>query len=240
MIDHTGMIVSDFEQSKKFYANTLATIGYTLITEIPASITGDADVAGFGENGKPDFWVISGTPNKPPLHVAFRVNSRDIVDAFHKAGLTAAAVTMGNPGYGFTTIQTTTRRSFVMPTGTISKCMRPALRHITRRGRRNRSVREKVKWRGCDGIFNDLGRCCRLEASGSSVSVGKDGGALPEPYQAFAPGLFPSSQPQAYRLGHAPSHLTRANRQYPYFPSLHSVAISSSEGCPGTSHCDCA
>lgn len=38
MIDHTGIIVSDFEQSKKFYVDMLATIGYTLITEIPASM----------------------------------------------------------------------------------------------------------------------------------------------------------------------------------------------------------
>jgi catechol 2,3-dioxygenase-like lactoylglutathione lyase family enzyme len=98
MIDHTGIHVSDFESSKKFYSEALGAIGYTLIVEFPASVTGHADVAGFGENGKPDFWVISGAPNKPPLHVAFRCNNRDAVDAFHKAALAAGGSDNGKPG----------------------------------------------------------------------------------------------------------------------------------------------
>ncbi|CAN7617294.1 VOC family protein [Phyllobacterium sp. LjRoot231] len=98
MIDHTGVAVSNYEQSKKFYSETLAAIGYELILEIPASVTGNEDVAGFGEGGKPDFWVASGVPNKPPLHVAFRVNSRAVVDAFYKAALTAGGSDNGQPG----------------------------------------------------------------------------------------------------------------------------------------------
>ena len=98
MIDHTGIMVSNFEESKSFYEKVLAAIGYALIVEFPASVTGSANVAGFGENGKPDFWVISGTPNRPPVHVAFRVNSRDVVDAFHKAALSAGAGDNGQPG----------------------------------------------------------------------------------------------------------------------------------------------
>jgi len=49
MIDHTGVVVSDFEQSKKFYQMALAAIGYELLTEFSASVTGHTDVAGFGE-----------------------------------------------------------------------------------------------------------------------------------------------------------------------------------------------
>ncbi|PSH64116.1 MULTISPECIES: VOC family protein [Phyllobacterium] len=98
MIDHTGIIASNFEHSKKFYQEALAAIGYELVVEFPASVTGDADVAGFGEGGKPDFWVIGGTPNKPPVHVAFRVNSRALVDAFHKAALAAGGRDNGQPG----------------------------------------------------------------------------------------------------------------------------------------------
>lgn len=98
MIDHTGIIVSDFEKAKKFYTEALGAIGYTLIVEFPAAVTGDASVAGFGEGGKPDFWVISGTPNVPPVHVAFRVNSRPVVDAFHKAALSAGGSDNGGPG----------------------------------------------------------------------------------------------------------------------------------------------
>jgi len=98
MIDHTGIIVRNFEQSKKFYQEALAAIGYELIHEIPASVTGSADVAGFGEGGKPDFWVTSGEPNRPPLHIAFRVKSRDMVDSFYAAAIAAGASDNGQPG----------------------------------------------------------------------------------------------------------------------------------------------
>ncbi len=98
MIDHTGVNVSNFEESKKFYQKALAAIGYELIVEFPASVTGSADVAGFGEGGKPDFWIASGTPNNPPVHVAFRVSNRAFVDAFHKAALEAGGKDNGQPG----------------------------------------------------------------------------------------------------------------------------------------------
>ncbi|UXN61259.1 VOC family protein [Phyllobacterium zundukense] len=98
MIDHTGIIVSDFERSKKFYREALAPLGYELLHEVPAAVTGSADVAGFGEGGKPDFWVTNGEPNKPPLHIAFRVKGRDIVDAFHAAAIAAGGIDNGQPG----------------------------------------------------------------------------------------------------------------------------------------------
>ncbi|HVE51998.1 MAG TPA: VOC family protein [Ramlibacter sp.] len=98
MIDHTGVVVSDFGRSKAFYAQALAPIGYALRMEIPASVTGHADVAGFGEPDKPDFWITSGTANKPPIHVAFRVPTRALVDAFHAAGIAAGGTDNGKPG----------------------------------------------------------------------------------------------------------------------------------------------
>jgi catechol 2,3-dioxygenase-like lactoylglutathione lyase family enzyme len=72
MIDHTGAVVSDFNKSKAFYSAALAPIGYKLMLEFPASVTGHTNVAGFGEPPKPDFWISRGTPNKPPVHVAFQ------------------------------------------------------------------------------------------------------------------------------------------------------------------------
>ena len=98
MIDHTGISVSDFTKSKAFYVHALAPIGYTLLAEIPAAVTGHTDVAGFGEAPKPDFWISRGSANKPPIHVAFRVNSRAVVDAFHRAALAAGGVDNGGPG----------------------------------------------------------------------------------------------------------------------------------------------
>ncbi len=98
MIDHTGVTVSDFGRSKRFYEQALAPIGYSLLMELPAAVTGHTDVAGFGEAPKPDFWISHGAPNTPPVHVAFRVASRAQVDAFHRAALAAGGRDNGAPG----------------------------------------------------------------------------------------------------------------------------------------------
>jgi catechol 2,3-dioxygenase-like lactoylglutathione lyase family enzyme len=98
MIDHTGVVVADFARSKAFYEAALAPIGYALLLEFPAAVTGHTDVAGFGEPPKPDFWISAGTPNRPPLHVAFRVGSRAEVDAFHRAAIAAGGRDNGAPG----------------------------------------------------------------------------------------------------------------------------------------------
>ena len=98
MIDHTGVVVSDFNKSKAFYRDALGAIGYSLIMEFPASVTGHTDVAGFGEPPKPDFWISGGTPNRPALHIAFRVSSREMVDAFYKAAMAAGGTDNGAPG----------------------------------------------------------------------------------------------------------------------------------------------
>ena len=98
MIDHIGLTVSDFEKSKAFYARALAPIGYELILELPAAVTGDTEVAGFGAPPKPDFWIGGGKANAPPIHVAFRAASRALVDAFHKAAIAAGGRDNGAPG----------------------------------------------------------------------------------------------------------------------------------------------
>ncbi len=98
MIDHTGVVVSDFERSKTFYRQALAPIGYQLLLEFPAAVTGHTDVAGFGEPPKPDFWISRGTPNQPPVHIAFRVDTRAAVDAFYRAALEAGGTDNGAPG----------------------------------------------------------------------------------------------------------------------------------------------
>ena len=98
MIDHTGVTVSDFPRSKLFYEKALSAIGYTCIAEFPASLTGHADVAGFGEHSKPDFWISRGSPNRPPMHVAFRVQNRAVVGAFYKAAMAAGGKDNGPPG----------------------------------------------------------------------------------------------------------------------------------------------
>ena len=98
MIDHTGISVSDFARSKAFYIAALAPIGSELILEFPAEVTLHNDAAGFGIPPKPDFWLASGTPNVPPVHIAFRVGSRAEVDAFYAAAIKAGGKDNGKPG----------------------------------------------------------------------------------------------------------------------------------------------
>jgi catechol 2,3-dioxygenase-like lactoylglutathione lyase family enzyme len=98
MIDHTGVIVSDFALSLEFYRRALEPIGYRLLAQFPAAMTGTTDVAGYGVAPKPDFWIASGRPNVPPVHVAFRVDSRALVDAFYRSALAAGGRDNGAPG----------------------------------------------------------------------------------------------------------------------------------------------
>ncbi len=98
MIDHTGFCVSDFARSKAFYSATLAAIGFKLLLEFPDAVTQRGDVAGFGEPPKPEFWIHSGTPNQPRVHIAFRVTSKKLVDDFHAAGIMAGGSDNGAPG----------------------------------------------------------------------------------------------------------------------------------------------
>jgi catechol 2,3-dioxygenase-like lactoylglutathione lyase family enzyme len=98
MIDHTGVGVSDYERSKRFYAQALAPLGYTLLMEVPRVHTGGVGVAGFGVAPKPDFWIHEGQANKPVIHIAFRAESRSLVDAFYRAAIEAGGTDNGPPG----------------------------------------------------------------------------------------------------------------------------------------------
>lgn len=98
MIDHTGVTVGDFVRSRAFYTRALAPIGYGLLLELPAAVTGRTDVAGFGVPPKPDFWIAGGIANVPPVHIAFRVKTRALVDAFYAAAVAAGGRDNGAPG----------------------------------------------------------------------------------------------------------------------------------------------
>jgi catechol 2,3-dioxygenase-like lactoylglutathione lyase family enzyme len=84
VIDHIGFPVSDYERAKAFYTRALAPLGYTLIMEVGGDHTESASpAAGFGANGKPDFWIGGEGSIDRPLHVAIAAKDRATVDAFH-------------------------------------------------------------------------------------------------------------------------------------------------------------
>jgi catechol 2,3-dioxygenase-like lactoylglutathione lyase family enzyme len=98
MIDHTGISVSNFAASKAFYTKALKPMGYELLMDLSAELTGHDAAAGFGAPPKPDFWISGGKPNVPPIHVALRAASRAQVDAFYRAALAAGGRDNGAPG----------------------------------------------------------------------------------------------------------------------------------------------
>jgi catechol 2,3-dioxygenase-like lactoylglutathione lyase family enzyme len=91
VIDHMGISVSNVVRSKAFYRAALAPLGYDVLMEWEK-------FAGLGVAPKPDFWISEGAPNVPPIHVAFRADTRAQVDAFHKAGMAAGGRDNGAPG----------------------------------------------------------------------------------------------------------------------------------------------
>lgn len=91
MLDHVGVPVSDFERSKRFYAEALSPLGYELIMQPTVS------AAGFGLRGKPDFWIGQGQTGQA-FHIAFAAEDRATVDAFYEAAITAGGRDNGGPG----------------------------------------------------------------------------------------------------------------------------------------------
>ncbi len=100
MIDHTGIPVSDYARSKEFYERLLASIGATLLMEATPEQTGNGTwAAGFGRDGKPDFWIGSDPRGVAGhTHVAFTTDRRTKVDAFYAVGLAEGGRDNGAPG----------------------------------------------------------------------------------------------------------------------------------------------
>src|SRR5882672_8598497 len=98
MIDHIGFPVSDYPRAKAFYTTALAPLGYSLVMEVTQEQTGHDPAAGFGANGKPDFWIGGEGGLDKPLHVAILAKDRATVDAFHKAAMAAGGRDNGAPG----------------------------------------------------------------------------------------------------------------------------------------------
>jgi catechol 2,3-dioxygenase-like lactoylglutathione lyase family enzyme len=76
MIDHIGFPVFDYQRSKAFYAKALAPLDYSLVMEVTQEQTGHDAAAGFGANGKPDFWIGGEGALDKPLHVAILAKDR--------------------------------------------------------------------------------------------------------------------------------------------------------------------
>jgi catechol 2,3-dioxygenase-like lactoylglutathione lyase family enzyme len=97
MIDHIGFPVADYARSKAFYLKALAPLGYALVMEVQQDAN-DSPAAGFGANGKPDFWIGGEGGLNRPVHIAVAARDRPSVDAFYRAALAAGGKDNGAPG----------------------------------------------------------------------------------------------------------------------------------------------
>src|SRR5687767_13505455 len=92
VIDHIGIKVSDYQRSKKFYAQVLEALGYRA-----ESSDDQGKSAGFGVKGVIDVWLSEGAP-VTRIHLAFRSPDKKTVDKFHAAALAAGGTDNGPPG----------------------------------------------------------------------------------------------------------------------------------------------
>jgi len=122
MIDHIGFPVSDYARSKVFYESALAPLGYTLIMEVAADHTDSGSpAAGFGKQGKPDFWIGGEGGLNGTLHIAIASDDRGTVDAFYRAAIAAGGRDNGAPGLAPSIIRTTTAPLCSIPMATMSR-----------------------------------------------------------------------------------------------------------------------
>lgn len=95
MIDHLKLQLSDYQESVAFYDRALRPLGYVRLF---SSETEGLTTTAYGDT-RPVLWL--GPSDKPssPVHVALHAGSREAVDAFHEAALSAGAKDNGPPGY---------------------------------------------------------------------------------------------------------------------------------------------
>ena len=126
MLDHVGFGVSDYQRSKAFYEQALAPLGIALLMEPVAQAAGfgrDGKPFFWIETRGPAVtgglhvaWARGGPRPRPPQqpppraprrnpqpapggrHVAFAVEDRETVHAFHAAALEAGGTDNGAPG----------------------------------------------------------------------------------------------------------------------------------------------
>lgn len=101
MLDHVGFAVSDIARSRAFYEAALRPLGISLIMDIEPEQNeagGGGRALGFGTGENPFFWIADNQRVGEGTHVAFIVDDRAKVHAFHEASLAAGGIDHGAPG----------------------------------------------------------------------------------------------------------------------------------------------
>jgi catechol 2,3-dioxygenase-like lactoylglutathione lyase family enzyme len=98
MIDHIGLTVTDINKSRAFYEAALHPLGFKVLKVAAPSETEAGGTAVMFGIDHVEFVIADNERVGQGSHVAFRVESRALVDAFHKAALAAGGRDNGAPG----------------------------------------------------------------------------------------------------------------------------------------------
>ncbi len=103
MLDHTGIVVTDLKAARRFYDAIAGALGLETADNGP-------DAFLFGKSREepipylwigtliPSYWVEGSRPGINQMHVAFRADSKAMVQAFYDAALKAGGKDHGGPG----------------------------------------------------------------------------------------------------------------------------------------------
>ncbi|MBD2516668.1 VOC family protein [Nostoc sp. FACHB-973] len=95
MFDHISFGVSNLERSLAFYDPVLAPLGIKRIFNL-------TDIAGYGADNFPRFWLVSRQKFTHEVskgfHLAFAANNRADIDAFYEQAIASGAKDDGKPG----------------------------------------------------------------------------------------------------------------------------------------------
>lgn len=94
MFDHLTIRVADINETKIFYTKTLKPLGYKLEKEISLK---SVKIIGFSKNGKCDTWFTTDSPVSAAVHIAWKADSKEQVNAFYEAALKAGGKSNGEP-----------------------------------------------------------------------------------------------------------------------------------------------
>jgi catechol 2,3-dioxygenase-like lactoylglutathione lyase family enzyme len=96
MFSHVTLGTNDFPQAERFYDAIMAVLGHPVLFRVDGSVA-------YGEPTGPKVFIVPPFDGKPALagngvHVAFKVDARETVDAFHRAALEHGGSDEGPPG----------------------------------------------------------------------------------------------------------------------------------------------
>ena len=94
IIDHLKIGVSNFERSRRFYAQALEPLGFE---EIGPWSDQHREIS-FGTKAEGDFGISEKYEVGGQVHIAFAADSKEQVKAFHAAALSAGGRDNGAPG----------------------------------------------------------------------------------------------------------------------------------------------